>query len=147
VTVADSDVDIVGALVTLLAAAPLVAAVATVHGVELSPDAIGSMPTTALVVVPSGGLQPTQPSKAKLAHQRFDLFCYGKSHWSADSLRRVAAEALWSVERRVVTLPTGTKVLLHSVEPAGGLYASRDRDGAWPHSWQSFTVFYSTKEV
>ena len=145
---ADADVDIIGALVTLLSDDAAVEATgASVHGVELPHERIADMPVNALVIVPTGGPQPTQPSKAKLETQRFDLFAYGKSHWAADNLRRVAASVLSGVDRAVVTLPTGVKVLVHSVEVAGGFYASRDRDGAWPNSWQSFTTLYSTKEV
>ena len=145
---ADADVDIIGALVALLSAdAGVLATQATVHGVELPHERIADMPVNALVIVPAGGPQPTQPSKANLESQRFDLFSYGKSHWAADSLRRVASAALSLVERKVVTLPSGVNVLVHAVQVAGGFYASRDRDGAWPNSWQSFTTIYATKEV
>lgn len=145
---ADPNVDIIGALVALLSAdAGVETTEATVHGIELPHERIADMPVNALVIVPAGGPQPTQPSKADLETQRFDLFAYGKSHWAADSLRRVASAVLSRADRAVVTVPSGVKVLVHSVEVAGGFYASRDRDGAWPNSWQSFNTLYSTKEV
>lgn len=138
-----ADADIIAAIVADLAAAPEILALGgEVFGTELPATASARMPFAAIVIQPSGGPPLTEESDAQLDHQRIDIFAYGKTPKAANDLRRAAAARIVAMRRKLVA-----GVLVHWVNRAGGFYAARDRDGLWPHSFQSFQVLYSTQEV
>lgn len=136
--------DPLGAMVAaLLADAPTAAIAGTdVFGGELSPDVLARMPTSAILLVPSGGVSLTGGSSAEVDGQRLDLFAFAGTPGDANRLRATAARRLQMIEREVFA---GT--LIHWVNRAGGFALARDRDGQWPQAFQSFQVFYSFKEI
>ena len=89
--------DPIAGLVALLAADAGVAALAgaRVFGGEIPPEETGSMPRTALVVAPSGGISLTGGSYVEHDTSRVDLFGYGATQREASKV--LAAGALASV--------------------------------------------------
>ena len=138
-----AEADIIGAIVDLLKADSNIAAAGDlVFGGELPANETANMPRRAIIVQPSGGVSLAAGSFINHDTQRVDLFCYGKTPYEAEDLRRLARRALTSVRRRIVG-----GCLIHWAEPAGGFSAGRDRDAAWPVAFQSFQVFYALQEV
>lgn len=140
--------DILAALVALAKADVATAALvgsganARVFGAELPPEEAAQMPRHAIVIRPSGGAPLTARSFAHADAQRVDLLAYGPTPGAADALRRLAARQLRNVRRAVFS-----GVLIHWINSAGGFALTRDADGQWPVSFQSFQVFHSLEEI
>jgi hypothetical protein len=140
-----ADADIMAALVALATATPAITDLTGEHiyPEEIPPAAVAQMADIqALVFQSSGGPSLTGGSEAALDHQRIDVKAYGATPAEANALRRAVAQLLRTTKRKVVS-----NTLIHWINKAGGFYAARDADGQWPHSFQSFQVFYSTQEV
>lgn len=136
--------DVVAALAALLAADAPTAAIAgtRVFGGELPAAEAAAMPREAIVLVPSGGISLTGASFVEHDTQRIDLFAYGATPHAAEQLRDTAALALRRARRKV-----WAGVLIHWVQPAGGVTNARDPDAAWPRAFQSFQVLHGLVPV
>ena len=137
-------VDLIGAIVALLAADPAVAAIADVRvfGGELPPDETAAMPRGAIVVEPSGGTSLLGGSYAEADTQRIDITAYGATPRQAAELMEAAAGVMRRIRRTV-----SAGVLIHWANSAGGFQAGREPNTEWPRVWRSFQVLHSLKEV
>ncbi len=104
-----------------------------IFAIDLPAPQSRSMPRAALVLSPAGGL----PSDdfVRIAGIRFDLLCYGKTPLEADSVRRVAHEALKQMSRK-----THQDVILHSAVLSSGPTFFRDQDTEWPMAVETWMV-------
>lgn len=137
--------DVIGALVSILAADADVAALAAarVYGDEINPDEIANQPRPAVVLEPSGGAVPTfTQGTSPLEAFRFDAFAYGANPREADRLRRAVYAAF-----RGITRQTQSGVLIHWVQPAGGFSSDRDPDTGWPRAFNSWQVLADTRSA
>lgn len=131
-------VDLVAALVAQLKADAGVAALVgtRVYGLELPAAEAAAMPRKAVVLQAAGGPSLTAGSYAAHDTQRIDAVAYGETPYEAERVRRAVHAGLKPLGRVV-----SAGVLLHWIEPAGGLIAARDPDLDWPMSVQSYQAF------
>lgn len=139
-------VDGLKAIVDILKAdTDIVALVGTrVFGVELPQAEAASMPRKAIVVQPSGGGVFSVGSRDLIEHSdmRVDIFCYGETVFEAEKVRREVYDTLKTLGRTIINT-----VLVHWINPAGGLLSLRDPDTQWPVQFQSWQMFYSERAV
>ncbi len=131
-------VDVRAAIITILKADTDTATEvgARVYGDELPREDTDDMPRKAVVISPAGGTPlPYTTATLPLETQRVDVFCYGKTLFEAEEVRRAVYGALRAVEREV-----SAGVLVHWVRPAGGAMAGRDPDAEWPVKWNSWQI-------
>ncbi|RVK13440.1 tail completion protein gp17 [Sinorhizobium meliloti] len=139
-----AEADIIKAITEVLKTDGNVAPLAEgrVFGGELPEGEAQFMPRNVVVIQPSGGVSLAAGSFLNHDTQRIDLFSYGATPFEAEALRRLCRRALVNVRRRVVS-----NCLIHWIEPAGGFFAARDPDAAWPRAFQSYQVFYALEEI
>ena len=115
-----------------------------VFGVELPQAEAASMPRKAIVIQPSGGGAFPVGSRDFVEHStmRFDVFCYGETAFEAEKVRREVYDVLKQLKRTIIN-----SVLVHWINPAGGLFALRDSDTDWPAMFQSHEMFYAERAV
>lgn len=113
-----------------------------IFGGELPAEETASMPASAIVIRPSGGISLTGNSNVEHDTLRVDLFGYGPTPRDAMALVERAGLALRRVQRRVAA---GT--LIHWVNSAGGYSSGREPDTDWPRVWQSFQLLYALESV
>jgi len=107
-----------------------------VFGDEMPRSEVDSEPRKTIVVVPTGGvIPPYAAGTLRLEVQRLDIWCYGKTLFEAEEVRRAVFGAMRGINR---TLSAG--VLVHWAQPAGGAAQGRDPDGDWPYKWNSWQV-------
>lgn len=133
--------DAIDAAIAIAKADAAVAALvgARVYGMELPIADVGSMPRACIVIRASGGAPPSYTEgTAQLQAMRFDANCYGATMYDADHVRRALRGAYRTVSRQVIQ-----SVLVHWINPAGGLLSFRDPDTDWPRAvetWQILTA-------
>lgn len=139
-----AEADIIKAITEVLKTDGNVAGLAEtrVFGGELPGEEAAFMPRNAVVIQPSGGVSLAAGSFLNHDTQRLDLFSYGATPFEAEALRRLCRRALVNVRRRIVS-----GCLIHWIEPAGGFFAGRDPDAAWPRAFQSYQVFHALEEI
>lgn len=115
-----------------------------VFGVELPQVEAKNMPRKAIVIQPSGGGTFPVGSNDFVEHStlRFDAFCYGETSFEAERVRREVYDVLKQLKRTVINT-----VLIHWINPAGGLISLRDPDTDWSVMFQSFQIFFAERAV
>lgn len=115
-----------------------------VFGIELPQAEAASMPRKAIVIQPSGGGAFPVGSNDFVEHStlRFDAFCYGETSFEAEKVRREVYDVLKQLRRTVINT-----VLVHWINPAGGLLSLRDSATDWPVMFQSHEMFFAERAV
>ena len=142
-----SEPDPIGALVALLKADAGVAALVGVRvfGGELPQAEAESMPRKGVILRLSGGVNPVG-GYVEATAERVDAISWGETSYEADQVSRAVRGALIRLRRQVVTV-SGTGVLIHSAEQAGGRISVRDQETNWPAITQAFQVLYALKDA
>lgn len=115
-----------------------------VFGDEMPRAETASMPRKSIVIKSSGGGVFSTGSADYIEHSdmRFDAFCYGETPFQSNRVRREVYDVLKQLKRQVIN-----GILVHWVNPAGGLLTLRDPDTQWPVAFNSFQGFFSERLV
>lgn len=136
-------VDVKAALIALLKAdADVTTEVGTrVYGDELPREDTDNMERKCVVLVSSGGAPtPYASGTAPLETQRIDVYSYGATAYEAEEVRRAVYGAFKGAQRVKFS-----GVLIHWVNPAGGVSYGRDPNTDWPFKWDSWQVLADTR--